>query len=416
MTEAGSPSPLAGRRAAGLLVVLFLVSAFAQIDRILPFILAEAIKAELGLSDTLIGLLTGLAFAFCYVLLSLPMARLSDRGSPRIVLVGCMLVWSAMTALGGAATGFVTLAATRLGVAIGEAGAVPSSHAIIARRIGPERRGFAIGIFSMGIPVGTMLGFGLGGWIAETSGWRTALTAAGGAGILIGIATYFATGATPPIPRPVEAASFRRESAGLVADPPFRALLVLAVCIGFAAPPFYAFAAPFLIRAHDFSTAQAGLVFGLSQGVLGAVGTVLGGRRFDRVARTPGSSLFRAPMLAFVVAGLALAGALVVGQPWLALVLMMPAMFAFAFTLPFAFGAAHRIAGPGREAIASSLAMIASGLIGPTLGPLLVGAASDAAAGMGAANGLAYGLMLVPLACAATVAAFRRADRALDPD
>lgn len=396
-------------------MVLFLVSAFAQIDRILPFILAEAIKAELGLSDTLIGLLTGLAFAFCYVLLSLPMARLSDRGSPRIVLVGCMLVWSAMTALGGAATGFVTLAATRLGVAIGEAGAVPSSHAIIARRIGPERRGFAIGIFSMGIPVGTMLGFGLGGWIAETSGWRTALTAAGGAGILIGIATYFATGATPPTPRPVEAASFRRGSAGLVADPPFRALLVLAVCTGFAAPPFYAFAAPFLIRAHNFSTAQAGLVFGLSQGVLGAVGTVLGGRRFDRAARTPGSSLFRAPMLAFAIAGLALAGALVVGQPWLALVLMMPAMFAFAFTLPFAFGAAHRIAGPGREAIASSLAMIASGLIGPTLGPLLVGAASDAAAGMGAANGLAYGLMLVPLACAATVAAFRRADRVLDP-
>ncbi|WP_420140908.1 MFS transporter, partial [Sphingomonas sp.] len=145
-----------------LLAALFLVSAFCQIDRILPFILAESIKRELQLSDTQIGLLTGLPFALCYALLSLPLARASDRGSPRLVLVTCIAVWSAMTALGGIAASFAFLAFTRFGVALGEAGATPAGHALIARSIGPARRGLGIGIFSMGIPLGTMAGFALG--------------------------------------------------------------------------------------------------------------------------------------------------------------------------------------------------------------------------------------------------------------
>ena len=85
-TESGSGYP-SNRRRFLLLVSLFLISAFAQIDRVLPFILLESIKADLSLSDTQVGLLTGVAFAVCYALLSLPFAYLSDRGSPRAILV-----------------------------------------------------------------------------------------------------------------------------------------------------------------------------------------------------------------------------------------------------------------------------------------------------------------------------------------
>ncbi|PCD04306.1 MFS transporter [Sphingomonas spermidinifaciens] len=404
---------LRGRRAALLLGSLFLVSVFAQVDRILPFILAEAIKAELALSDTQIGLVTGLAFAACYALLSLPMARLCDHGSPRLVLLACTLTWSVMTALGGLATGFASLAASRFGVALGEAGAVPSSHSIIARRIGPTRRGIALGIFSTGIPIGTMVGFGLGGAIGEQYGWRAALVAAGLFGAVVGILAAIAAGPTPPIRRAASDASFWQESRALLAIPAFRALLVVAVCIGFAATPFYAFAATFLIRAHGFSTTQAGVAFGLSQGLLGAIGTLAGGRRFDASVRAGRAALLRAPMIAFAVAGLCTAAALFVADARLCVALMMPAMFAFAFMLPFAFGAAHRVAGVGREGMASSLAMIASGLVGPALGPLIVGVLSDgaAAAAAGARNGLAFGLLVVPAACAATVIACRIANR-----
>lgn len=176
-----------GPRAWILLGVLTLVSIFSQIDRILPYILAESIRTELGLSDTEIGLITGLAFAVCYTLFSLPLARAADRGSPRLLLLACLLVWSLMTGLGGLAGSFVVLAMTRLGVALGEAGGTPSAHALIARRIGPDRPGLAIGLFAMGIPLGTMIGFIGGGLIDQAFGWRAAFVGAGALGVTVAL-------------------------------------------------------------------------------------------------------------------------------------------------------------------------------------------------------------------------------------
>ena len=418
MAETGDAAPAADarsffgrRRAAFLLASLFLVSVFAQIDRILPFILAEAIKAELLLSDTHIGLLTGIAFALCYALLSLPMARLCDQGSPRKVLLACTLTWSAMTALGGFATGFASLAATRFGVALGEAGAVPSSHTLIARKIRSGRRGFAIGLFSMGIPVGTMIGFGLGGAMGDAFGWRAALLAAGAFGAAVGVLAFLAAGATPPSHRPSGTDSFWQSSKALLSGPAFRALLVAAISIGFAAAPFYAFAATFLIRTHAMSATEAGMTFGLLQGALGIAGTLLGGRGFDAAVRRKATSLLLVPAVAFCVAAVTTTAALFVPVAWISIALLVPAMFTFAFTLPYAFGAAHLVAGVGREGMASSLAMIASGLIGPALGPLLVGLVSDLVADAGASNGLSIGLLVVPLACVTTALAYLRAGR-----
>lgn len=400
-----------GWRAMLLLASLFLVSAFAQIDRILPFILAEAIKAELLLSDTQIGLVTGIAFAVCYALLSLPMARLCDRGSPRMVLVACMLVWSAMTSLGGFAAGFLSLAVTRFGVALGEAGAVPSGHAMIARRIAPGRRGIAIGIFSMGLPIGTMIGFGLGGAISDAFGWRAALVAAGGLGMVIALSAFLAAGPTPPIARPSGADSFFASSKALLAAPAFRWLFVGAVSIGFAAAPFYAFTATFLIRTHAFSASEAGLTFGLLQGTMGVIGTLAGGRFFDRAVGAGSGALLLPPAIAFLAAAASTMAALFTPVSWLSTVLLVPAMFAFAFALPYAFGTAHLIAGRGREAMASSLGMIGTGLIGPAFGPLIVGMTSDWAASAGIQNGLGIGLLIVPVACVTTALVYLVAGR-----
>lgn len=400
-----------GRRAAFLLASLFLVSVFAQIDRISPFILAEAIKAELLLSDTQIGLVTGIAFAACYALLSLPMARLCDQDSPRTVLLVCSIVWSAMTALGGLATGFATLTASRFGVALGEAGAVPSSHALIARKIRPERRGIALGIFSMGIPLGTMVGFGAGGALGEAYGWRAVLVGAGALGASIGVLAFLAAGSMPRRETTEQTPSFLGASRALLAVPAFRSLFIAAISIGFAAAPFYAFAATFLIRTHALSATQAGLAFGLLQGGLGIAGTLLGGRGFDSAVRSHARSLLRAPAIAFFVAAVSTVAALFVPIRALSIGLMMPAMFALAFTLPFAFGAAHRVAGVGHEGMASSLAMIASGLVGPALGPLIVGMISDGAADAGWDNGLSIALLLVPIACVVTALTYHHADK-----
>lgn len=401
MTAVGpGPSPyVGGWRLWALLGSLLIISAISQIDRILPFILAEAIKSDLGLSDTQIGLLTGAAFAVCYTLLSLPLARMADRGSPRLVLLGCLLVWSAMTALGGLAAGFVVLALTRFGVAFGEAGGMPAGHALVARQVRPERRGLALGLFSMGIPLGTMVGFAAGGAMADTVGWRTALIGAGALGGLAFLLAVLVIRPTPPRPRTeADRTPFAREALRLMIAPGFRWLFVAAVAIGFASVPFYAFSAPFLIRTHGLTAGEVGLSFGLLQGGLGVVGALLGGRGFDRAVRSGRSRIIGPPGWLLLVSAVSTTAALFAPTGWMSIALFVPTMFSFALLLPWAFGAAHLVAGPGKQAMATSLMMIGSGLIGPALGPVIVGAVSDAAAAEGLSNTLGLGLLIVPVA------------------
>ncbi|OYZ97959.1 MAG: MFS transporter [Rhizobiales bacterium 17-65-6] len=378
----------------------------------LPFILAESIKADLGLSDTQMGLLTGLAFAVCYSLLSLPLARASDRGSPRFVLVSCILLWSAMTALGGFAASFLLLAVTRFGVAFGEAGAVPAGHALIARKIRPERRGLAIGLFAMGIPLGTMVGFAAGGAVGDTLGWRTAMIGAGAIGGLVGLLAFLVPGPTPTLERTAaNNEPFLRSSRRLLASPAFRWLFIAAIFLGFAAAPFYAFAAPFLIRTHGFSASEVGLAFGLLQGLMGIVGTLLGGRWFDRAVSSGTGRVLGPPAILFLIASATTTAALFAPAGWLSIALLVPGMLSFSFLLPWAFGAAHLVAGEGRQAQATSLVMIGSGLLGPALGPLIVGMVSDAVTTAQVANGLGFGLLVVPIASVLTGIALLIANR-----
>ncbi len=386
-------------RTIALLITLFLVSATSQIDRILPFVLAETIKSDLELSDTEVGLLTGLAFAVCYTLLSMPLARAADQGSPRFVLVASILLWSAMTLLGGLAMSFAFLALTRFGVAFGEAGGTPASHAIIARKIPPARRGLALGIFTMGIPLGTMVGFAVGGAIGDTLGWRAALAGAGAVGVLIALLALFVISPTPPLKRSAaDSQPFLRASLQMVSSPSFRWLFIGSVTLGFAAAPFYAFAVPFLIRTHDLSASEAGLAFGLLQGVMGICGTLAGGRLFDRAVRSGKGRVLGPPAILLMIASLTTSAALLAPIAWLSILLFVPGMLSFAFLLPWCFGAAHLVAGKGKEAMATSLAMIGSGLFGPALGPLIVGMISDAATTAQMPNGIGLGLLIVPLA------------------
>lgn len=157
------------------------------LDRQLLSILAEPVKAELGLSDTQLGLLTGFMFALFYTLFGVPVAWLADRGNRvRIVAAACAL-WSLFSAGCGLAQNFVQLALARTGAGIGEAGGSPPSYAIIADYFPPEERGRALALYSLGIPLGTTAGAALGGWIASTYGWRSAFISIGLVGIVFAL-------------------------------------------------------------------------------------------------------------------------------------------------------------------------------------------------------------------------------------
>jgi len=149
------------------------------LDRSVINILAEPIKDELHLADWQLGMMSGLAFALFYTFLGIPLAQLAERKNRPFIIGTSVAVWSGFTALSGAATNFLQLVLCRIGVGVGEAGCTPPAHSLIADYVPKEKRASALAFYSMGTPLGGLLGLVLGGLIADAYGWRTAFLVAG---------------------------------------------------------------------------------------------------------------------------------------------------------------------------------------------------------------------------------------------
>ena len=168
-----------------VLAILTVVYAFNFIDRQILVILQEPIKAELGLSDTQLGLLTGFSFAVVYVTAGIPIAWLADRSNRRNIVAVSLGIWSVMTALSGMVQNYTQLLLARLGVDLDEAGGSPPSHSMISDYFPEEQRGTAISIYTTGIYLGILFGYFAGGWIADTYGWRNAFFIVGIPGVVL---------------------------------------------------------------------------------------------------------------------------------------------------------------------------------------------------------------------------------------
>jgi predicted MFS family arabinose efflux permease len=173
--------------------VLTAVYTSSHVDRQIMGILLEPIKLELDASDTQMGFLIGLTFALFYATLGMPIAMLADRRSRRNIIVAATTVWSVMTVLCGSAQTFLQLALARIGVGSGEAGSSPPSHSIIADLFEPAARGTAMGVFALGVNIGLLIAYLLGGWMSEHFGWRATFVAVGLPGVLIAAVLYFTT-------------------------------------------------------------------------------------------------------------------------------------------------------------------------------------------------------------------------------
>ena len=170
-----------------VVLILGLVYTFNYLDRQILAILAEPIKNDLGLTDTQIGMVSGLMFALFYTVFGIPIAWLADRSHRVGIVAAACMMWSVFCGLCGLAQNYVHLVLARIGVGIGEAGGASPSMSVISDYFPPHKRGGAIGLFSLGVPLGATIGVAFGAWVAAHYGWRQAFIAVALPGIFLSV-------------------------------------------------------------------------------------------------------------------------------------------------------------------------------------------------------------------------------------
>lgn len=367
--------------------ILLVVYIFNFIDRQIVNILAEPIARDLGLSDTQIGLMTGLAFALFYTVLGIPIARFADRPTthrPRLIAVA-LAVWSAMTALCGLAQNFWQLLIARIGVGVGEAGCTPPAHSLISDMVPPGKRASALAFYSLGIPIGTLLGMIIGGTLADLVGWREAFVIVGLPGLALALLVWFAL----RDPRRADAAAILAAQNQPSALPLGEAVtevmrsraFVLLLAAGSAAS-FLAYGKTtwttiFFQRTHDLTPGQVGLWFGLLGGLGGILGTWAGGYLADRLGARNRRHVLTAPAIGMAIAvPLAIAAYHAPSWPLALALLLVPTVFNSLYYGP-TYSAAQGLVPLRARAIAAAVLLFFQNLIGLGLGPLFFGMLSD---------------------------------------
>lgn len=377
-----------------LLWILLIVYIFNFLDRQIVNILAEPIARDLKLSDTQLGLMTGLAFAFLYTFLGLPLARYADKPSTnrgKLIAVA-LATWSFMTVLCGMAQNFVQLLLARIGVGVGEAGCTPAAHSLIADKVPAEKRPGAMAFYAMGISIGSLLGMVIGGQLADTLGWRMAFMAVGLPGVLLAFVVWFLI---PDNDRPIRDAT-PQQSDQSVLKAIWRSILQILASVGelmklkayvitLVAASFCSFLSYgkatwitiFFQRTHQLSPGQTGLWYGVGTGVAAIFGTWLGGWLANRYGSVDRRHVVTAPAI-----GMALAVPLAImayqQSDWqIALALMLlPAAFNALYYGPV-YSSAQGLVPLHQRAMASAVLLFGQNLIGLGLGPLFFGMLSD---------------------------------------
>jgi predicted MFS family arabinose efflux permease len=403
------------------LVVAMLAGVYTLsfLDRQLLSILAEPVKADLGLSDTQLGLLTGFMFALFYTVFGVPVAWLADRSSRvRIVAAACAL-WSLFSAGCGLAQNFVQLALARMGVGIGEAGGSPPSYSIIADYFPPEQRGGALALYSLGIPLGTTAGAALGAWIASSYGWRTAFVAIGLFGIVFALLVLLTV--REPQRGRLDGAAAPQLGLGeslklFAADRVLRGAAIAGGLSAFVGYAMLSWTPALLMRVKGMSLADLGVYYGVASGVALALGMLLGGHLVDRFGTRDRRMYALVPAVAFVVALPFYVGAVEAGSWPLALLLITVPLALYAMYLAPVLAIVQNAVPAARRSTASAILLLIINLIGLGGGPLFIGSVSDAAAGYGWTDPLQLAMFaLAPLFLLTTLAHLRVA-RALHLD
>ena len=375
-----------------VLAILTLVYAFNHIDRQVLVILLEPIREDLKLEDWHLGLLSGLGFAAVYSTVGIPVAIWADRGVRRDIVALSLGFWSFMTVLSGFAQTYWHLLLARMGVGLGEAGGTPPATSMIADLYPPSQRATALGVYTLGIGLGILAGFPLGGYVYELYGWRAAFFFAGAPGLVLALVVWLTvrepergqSEARVDTARP----SIRQTFAFMLGQPAFLWLLAGCMMICVSANAFLAWTSPLLIRTYSAGVGEVSLALGLLVGGLGGLGAVLIGLVCDRLSR---KDLRWRPwiILASAIVALPFAwGFLNAGSLQNAYLFNIVPSFIGLVYASIAYTAAQELVGVKMRAVASAVPLFCLTLLGIGGGPTLVGFLSSAFASDGPAVSL----------------------------
>ena len=385
-------------------VTLFLLTVtyiFSYMDRQILAILQEDIKADLMLSDTQLGLLSGLAFALFYAILGIPVAALADRMNRVNIISIALALWSGMTAACGFAQNYTQLLLARIGVGVGEAGSSPPSHSIIADLYPANKRALALSIYSLGTTLGAALGQAMGGNLVHYYDWRVAFIAIGLPGVLLALfVKFFATeplrkaepGAVESTEMPSIWSGFRtifanRAAVWLVAG------VTLTSMIGYA---LTGWTPSYLIRSFSLSTLEVGNIVAPVLAIGGIAGGLGSGWLANRLSEKHGIkaqplmiAAMKAIALPFLIwFYLAESAPLAVGVYFIAL------LFQSCYLGP-TFACIQTLAPLRMRAVWAAITLLVINLIGLGIGPTLVGVVSDLLEPRYGDESLRYSLLII---------------------
>lgn len=373
------------------LILFMLLFTLGNIDRSLASVLAEPIKREFTLSDSQVGLLTGLTFAIPYTIAGIPMGRLVDRIN-RVRLVSILMtLWSGLTAVVALLQNFVGMVAVRAALGASEAGQAPALTSLVSDLTPEERRGSAIAFLYLSTPLGIVLGFAFGSIVAAHFGWRVAFLVAAAPGFLLAAITWLCVREPPRgvNDRRIDQPTDVRHFASILRNDAYLILLICACGSAVAAQAgISAFLAPFFVRVHAIGLAETGILIAGTYGLGGLVGIAGGGlvgdwlnrkSRGGALAYVAGFNLIAAVAAIAAVSFSALAPSLIC--------LAIYSIFCVAYYGPVIGAYVTRLPAE-RRGVGMAVLMIVMNLVGYGLGPQIAGVLSDVFGALGYADSL----------------------------